>query len=125
MMEEIKEQEDFVIEGPLWIQVQALEKGLEIVVTEGKIDKPKRARLFSKDGEELTFPEDINDLLENHFSAIDDEEDYPIEEDDWYYSTLLRFEDFEHVIQLSHYVSLDEDRSDDILFSYEDKYYLM
>ena len=27
MMDEINEEEDFVVEGPLWIQVHAFEKG--------------------------------------------------------------------------------------------------
>lgn len=30
MMEEINEEEDFVVEGPLWIQVHAFEKGVEV-----------------------------------------------------------------------------------------------
>jgi hypothetical protein len=28
MMDEINEEEDFVVEGPLWIQVHAFEKGI-------------------------------------------------------------------------------------------------
>ena len=30
MMDEINEEEDFVVEGPLWIQVHAFEKGVEV-----------------------------------------------------------------------------------------------
>src|SRR5690625_1921586 len=39
MMDEINYKEDFSIEGPLWIQVQALEKGLEVIVTRAQISK--------------------------------------------------------------------------------------
>src|SRR5699024_2133207 len=39
MMDEINYKEDFSIEGPLWIQVQALEKGLEIIVTKAQTSK--------------------------------------------------------------------------------------
>lgn len=125
MMEEIKEKEDFVIEGPLWIQVQALEKGLEIVVTEGKVGKKRRAQLFSKDDEVVAFPDSISDLLENHFGPNEEKEEMAIEEDDWYFSIISRFENFEDVIQLSHYVTLDEASTEDTLYSYDNKYYLM
>jgi len=125
MMEEIKEKEDFVVEGPLWIQVQALEKGLEIVVTEGKASKKRRAQLFSKDEDVVSFPDSIGDLLETHFGPNEEKEEVSIEEDDWYFSIISRFKNFEDVIQLSHYVTLDEDYTEDTLYSYEDKYYLM
>lgn len=125
MMEEIKEKEDFVIEGPLWIQVQALEKGLEIVVTEGKIGKKRRAQLFSKDDEVVAFPDNISDLLESHFGPNEKKEDSVVEKDDWYFSIISRFDNFEDVIQLSHYMSLDETNAEDTLYSYDEKYYLM
>src|SRR5690625_2184991 len=125
MMEEIKEQEDFVIEGPLWIQVQALEKGLEIVVTEGKIDQHKRARLLSKDNEEIILPENISDLLEDHFGPNQEKEDAEIKTDDWYFTIIVHCNEFEDVIQLSHYVTFDEETTEDILYSYENEYYLM
>src|SRR5699024_6392242 len=47
MMEEVNNKEEFVIEGPLWIQVQALEKGLEIIVTKSQV---------IKDGDQLKLP---------------------------------------------------------------------
>lgn len=47
MMDEIHEEEDFPIEGPLWIQVQANDKGLEVVVTKAQL---------SKDGQKLELP---------------------------------------------------------------------
>src|SRR5690625_7660302 len=39
MMDEVNYKEDFTVEGPLWIQVQALEKGLEIIVTKAQVGK--------------------------------------------------------------------------------------
>jgi negative regulator of genetic competence, sporulation and motility len=33
MMDEINEEEDFVVEGPLWIQVHAFEKGVEVTIS--------------------------------------------------------------------------------------------
>lgn len=52
MMDEVNEEADFVMEGPLWIQVQAMDKGLEVTVT--------RAQL-TKDGEKLDMPDDIEE----------------------------------------------------------------
>src|SRR5918995_1279056 len=47
MMDEVHDEEDFMVEGPLWIQVQAPDKGLEVIVT--------RAQL-SKDGQKIELP---------------------------------------------------------------------
>lgn len=52
MMDEVNEESDFVMEGPLWIQVQAMDKGLEVTVT--------RAQL-TKDGQKLDLPDDIEE----------------------------------------------------------------
>ena len=62
---------NLLVEGPLWIQVQALDKGLEVLVTKAQL---------SKDGQkfELPIPEEklkdlpgdnrIEDLLDHHFN---------------------------------------------------------
>lgn len=47
VMDEVHEEEEFAVEGPLWIQVQALDKGLEIIVTKAQL---------SKDGQKLELP---------------------------------------------------------------------
>ncbi|KOF11463.1 adapter protein MecA [Planococcus glaciei] len=52
MMDEVNEEADFVMEGPLWIQVQAMDKGLEVTVT--------RAQL-TKDGQKIDLPDDIEE----------------------------------------------------------------
>lgn len=52
MMDEVNEEADFVMEGPLWIQVQAMDKGLEVTVT--------RAQL-TKDGQKIDMPDDIEE----------------------------------------------------------------
>src|SRR5690625_317372 len=110
MMDELNYKEDFTVEGPLWIQVQALEKGLEILVTKAQI---------SKNGEELEIPidndnaidvpvdEKIENMLENKFGKSDnqstDESDESAEADDENLWIIVSFADFEDVIQLSHY----------------------
>src|SRR5690554_2491017 len=76
-------EEDFEIEGPLWIQVQALEKGLEITVTKAQM---------SKDGQNLEVPVDqmvsqdqiqdkIESLLEqDHIGDHSNQDDHADEE---------------------------------------------
>jgi adapter protein MecA 1/2 len=37
MMNEANNRDDFELDGPLWIQVHALDRGLEILVTRGQV----------------------------------------------------------------------------------------
>ena len=39
MMDEINDESDFEVEGPLWIQVHAMDKGLEVTVTRAQINR--------------------------------------------------------------------------------------
>lgn len=135
MMEEVNYQEDFEIEGPLWIQVQAHGKGLEFTVT--------RARISANDL-------DIFDSQNEHddFSDKDKDDDFPIEEDieefvnrkiipskkaelnnladeaGENFSLIIKFAEFEHIIQLSHAFNEIVDDMTDCLFHYKDEYYL-
>lgn len=120
MMDEIHHEEEFVPEGPLWIQVQAMEKGLEVLVTKAQL---------SKDGQrfELPIPEDklkdfpineqIEEFLDEHFQTR------PLQEnDDDLLEFMVSFKDFEDVISLSKRNGLDKLKTK--LFSYNNKYYL-
>ncbi|WP_312095481.1 adaptor protein MecA [Niallia sp.] len=120
MMDEVHQEEDFVFDGPLWIQVQALEKGLEILVTKAQL---------SKDGQkfEISIPEDklkdlpiderFEDLMDQHFTIKDGEEEY-----DESLEFILTFKDFEDIISLSKLQGLEG--IDTTLYSYNEKYYL-
>ncbi|GKU81802.1 adaptor protein MecA [Niallia sp. NCCP-28] len=120
MMDEVHQEEDFILDGPLWIQVQALDKGLEILVT--------RAQL-SKDGQkfEISIPEDklkdlplderFEDLIDQQFSVKDIEEDY-----DEILEFVIEFKDFEDVIALSKVHGLED--VDLKLYSYKNIYYV-
>lgn len=63
VMDEVHDEEEFAVEGPLWIQVQALDKGLEIIVTKAQL---------SKDGQklELPIPEDKNKSRQMKISML-------------------------------------------------------
>lgn len=121
MMDEVHQEEEFMIEGPLWIQVQALDKGLEVLVTKAQV---------SKDGQkfELPIPEDklkdlpvddrIEELLDQHFNPKN--EDATDEENSLEF--LITFNDFEDLIALSNRNILENLATR--LYSYENKYYL-
>ncbi len=124
MMDEVHGAEEFVVEGPLWIQVQALDKGLEVLVTKAQL---------SKDGQKFELPipndkikdipvdEKIEELLDHHFNPNhSDEDDILLEEETLEF--LLAFKDFEDVISLSHRTGLDDLVT--MLYHFEGKYYL-
>jgi len=124
MMDEVHGEEDFIVEGPLWIQVQALDKGLEVLVTKAQL---------SKDGQkfELPIPNDkikdnpvddkIEELLDQHFNPNHpNDDDLVLEEETLEF--LLAFKDFEDVISLSNRSGLDDLVTK--LYHFEGKYYL-
>ncbi|MFS0782867.1 adaptor protein MecA [Bacillus sp. 1P06AnD] len=126
MMDEIHHEEEFAVEGPLWIQVQAMDKGLEIMVTKAQ---------FTKDGQKIELPlgddkvkdipvdERIESLLDQHFQVKTEEDG---EESTEYELDVLEcmivFQDFEDLISLSKCKSLEGFRSS--LYAYDNKYYL-
>lgn len=126
MMEEVNYKEDFNVDGPLWIQVQALEKGLEIIVTKAQVSKNGEGiELTTENGKtiDITADEKIEHILDEKFGKSKNasrEED--MEEDD-NLSLIARFDDFEDVIQLSHYFQYAHASADDCLYHYNDKYY--
>jgi adapter protein MecA 1/2 len=124
MMDEVHQEEEFAVEGPLWIQVQALDKGLEVLVTKAQL---------SKDGQKFELPipndkikdlpvdENIENLLDQHFNPENSGDDEIQLEDDAL-EFFLAFKDFEDVIMLAHRPGLDDLVSK--LYHFEGKYYL-
>lgn len=124
MMDEVHQEEEFTVEGPLWIQVQALEKGLEVLVTKAQI---------GKDGQKFELPipiekfkdipmdEKIGEYLDQHFHH-NLEQDEEILHDDESLEFLLSFQDFEDIIMLSKQSEFDGLHSK--LYYFEGKYYL-
>ncbi|WP_077297306.1 adaptor protein MecA [Virgibacillus pantothenticus] len=126
MMDEVNYKEDFNVDGPLWIQVQALEKGLEIIVTKAQISKNGDSiELQTDDGNTVDFPVDkkIENMLEDKFGKEEDEEVSEPDSDEnlW---IIVSFKDFEDVIQLSHYFTNDDVGTIETLYHYNDTYYL-
>lgn len=129
MMDEVNYKEEFNVEGPLWIQVQALEKGLEIIVTKAQVSKNgENIELHTEDGHTVDLPVDkkIENMLEDKFGAKQEEDTEEMEDDHmednlW---IIVNFDDFEDVIQLSHYFQDMTGITEEILYFYKNKYYL-
>jgi adapter protein MecA 1/2 len=123
MMDEVHQEEEFEVEGPLWIQVHALDKGLEVLVTRAQVGKDgQRFDLpISDKMKDLPVDERIEELLDQQFNSGKDdlEEDELLDEP---LEFLLSFKDFEDVISLSKRPGLDDILTR--LFAYENKYYL-
>ncbi|WLR47538.1 adaptor protein MecA [Halobacillus litoralis] len=131
MMDEVNDQENFQADGPLWIQVQAMDKGLEVIVTKAQVSQDgQKLELPNEDGKAIDVPVDekLESLLDDKFHSSEDydqrnEYDEDQEESDEPLTFTLKFNDFEDVIQLSHYV-LPAESMEQRLFHYEDRYYL-
>ncbi|MCE4955729.1 adaptor protein MecA [Macrococcoides caseolyticum] len=122
IMEEVNEEEDFFIEGPLWIQVHAFDKGIEFVVTK------------SKQGEGIHLPEDeSSEQLEYHVhdflnKSMQDEKELrellmkAAHINDIENEFVVHFKSLEDVIMFSYDASIDVD-IEDLLYMYDGKYY--
>lgn len=124
MMDEVHQEEEFEVEGPLWIQVHALDKGLEVLVTKAQLGKDGQRFDLPIPSEKLKdYPVDerIEDILDQQFNPgkVDDDEEFLMEGP---LEFLLSFKDFEDVISLSKRPGLDDITSK--LFVFENKYYL-
>ncbi|SER86939.1 adapter protein MecA 1/2 [Gracilibacillus ureilyticus] len=128
VMDEVNyNEEDFQIDGPLWIQVQALEKGLEIVVTKAQISKDgQNLQLPTESGKTIDMPVDdkIESLLEEKFGPLN-REDIDVEEQFGHdFVVVVSFRDLEDIIQLSHVFEPVEGMGEELYF-FNGKYMLI
>lgn len=126
MMDEVHEEEEFMVEGPLWIQVQALDKGLEVIVTKAQVSKDgQKLELPISDEKlkELPIDETIGSILDQNFNKTDSSKEDELAEDfEQQLQFILMFSDFENVISLSKYSSLAGITNH--LYSLNQNYYL-
>ncbi|NIK13211.1 adaptor protein MecA [Alkalibacillus almallahensis] len=132
MMDEVNDHEDFSVDGPLWIQVQAMDKGLEIVVTKAQI---------SKDGNKLELPDaddpngqGVTHELENFMDQSFSKDSKASNENkgqkkkkkkhlDDDLTLMVTFNDIEDAISLSQSVQ-DTRFVTDRLFAFDDQYFI-
>ncbi|NEU29659.1 adaptor protein MecA [bacterium LRH843] len=115
MMNEASDSDDFELDGPLWIQVHALDKGLEIIVTRGQV---------SGGNVKLEIPV----IHDNEFAEQNGADLLPEGEDDELDPTteqleiVIGFKDFEDVISLSHNFFIEDLHNE--LYHFEGTYFL-
>ncbi|NWK84566.1 adaptor protein MecA [Staphylococcus sp. GSSP0090] len=135
MMEEINEEEDFVVEGPLWIQVHAFEKGVEVTISKSKNED--LINMSDEDNEQLDYQ--VNDLLSQTFDQDDSLEDLFDQRQQQKDSkqnqdhnersrqntrtVIVKFNDLEEVIEYAHYNNQVTDEFEDLLYSLNNVYY--
>lgn len=127
MMDEVNFKEDFSVEGPLWIQVQAMDKGLEIVVTKAKVSKDGEHFEFPKEGKsniEMSISNKLENFIENEIIKDDDIEKSILNELDYVWG-VFEFNDIEDIIDLSHALeNVKEENISTKFYGHENKYYL-
>ncbi|WP_251519400.1 MULTISPECIES: adaptor protein MecA [Staphylococcus] len=136
MMEEINEEEDFVVEGPLWIQVHAFEKGVEVTISKSKNED--LINMADEDNDQLDYQ--VNDLLSQSMNQEDSLEDLfeqrqrqkkahsQSEEQETHnqpnaHTVIVRFNDLEEVIEYAYHNNLNTDEYEDLLYSLDNTYY--
>lgn len=122
MINEANDTENFELEGPLWIQVQALDKGLEIIVTRGQIsDGNVRLEIpVSKDQINADEDDSIVDTLDENF--VKNKHKGREEEDPEFLDVVIGFDNFEDIIALSHNFSVRGFHN--ALYNFENQYFL-
>ncbi|MFC7062803.1 adaptor protein MecA [Halobacillus seohaensis] len=131
MMDEVNDQENFQADGPLWIQVQAMDKGLEVIVTKAQVSQDgQKLELPSDEGKSIDVPvdENLENLLDDKYNdsaSNGSKEDENTEEESLApLQFTLRFSEFEDIIQLSHYMDNKVEQVDLALYHFESAYYL-
>ncbi|WP_153731994.1 adaptor protein MecA [Sporosarcina obsidiansis] len=117
MMDELGDDTEFAVEGPLWIQVNAMNEGIEVIVT--------RAHL-PKNVESSQFPfgiEDPEELFDPIFDAINETEE-DSEEEVQVKDRLFVFNEIDETIPLASQMVSLEDHFETQLYAFEDRYYL-
>ncbi|WP_144509487.1 adaptor protein MecA [Bacillus sp. FJAT-22090] len=123
MMDEVHDDDHFEeLDGPLWIQVHAMEKGLEVIVTRtelGKQEERSDDNFEMDDPSNKIFKNGVSSSIGPHefddFSHYMDDEDIPSE-----YTFV--FENFEDLLVLAK--KLDKVNFKTSLYHYAEKYHL-
>jgi adapter protein MecA 1/2 len=108
--------EGFGMEGPLWIQVHAYDRGIEVVVSKSQNGEedyamdPSNMNINDNDIESF-----LNDAVEG---GTETEKPQSMEQ-----FALVKFDDFETLIEYAHQVELDETVYEDLLHVYNGEYY--
>ncbi|SOC44953.1 adaptor protein MecA [Salinicoccus kekensis] len=108
--------EGFGMEGPLWIQVHAYDRGIEVIVSKSQNGEEDYAmdqsNMNINDNDIESF---LNDAVEG---ATGTDKREPVVE-----SAMVKFDDFETLIEYAHQIEMDETVYEDLLHVYSGEYY--
>ncbi|MFC5604634.1 adaptor protein MecA [Sporosarcina koreensis] len=118
MMDEINDETEFEVEGPLWIQVHAMNNGIEVTVTRAQAsDNDESEPQFGMDDARKPFEPDPS-MFANSEQLMSELNDEPVV----WTSDMFVFEEFENLIPLS--TSIPVYAVESSLYSFENKFYL-
>src|SRR4051812_20433909 len=118
MMDEINDETEFEVEGPLWIQVHAMNNGIEVTVTRAQMsDNAESDGPFGLDESRKHFDPDPS-LFADSDQLMNELNDEPVV----WTSDMFVFEEFENLIPLSNIIPPYAVESS--LYSFENKFYL-
>ncbi|WP_252502447.1 adaptor protein MecA [Sporosarcina sp. Marseille-Q4943] len=118
MMDEINDETEFEVEGPLWIQVHAMNNGIEVTVTRAQVsDNDESDAPFGSDDNRKNFEPDPS-MFANSEQLMNELNDDPIV----WTSDMFVFDEFENLISLSKNIPLYAVKTS--LYSFEDKFYM-
>ncbi|MEQ6028555.1 adaptor protein MecA [Staphylococcus saccharolyticus] len=137
MMDEINEEEDFVVEGPLWIQVHAFEKGVEVTISKSKNDD---AMNMSDDDTNNQFDDQVNELLAQTLDGEESLDDLFEQRNQQKKNSndndrqrtrkpsnvrniIVKFEHLESVINYAHRNNQNTTEFEDLLYMIDNQYY--
>ncbi|WP_339251276.1 adaptor protein MecA [Sporosarcina sp. FSL W8-0480] len=115
MMDEINDETEFEVEGPLWIQVHAMNNGIEVTVTRAQVENNDVG--FGMDESDKHFDPDPS-LFTNPEQLMNELSDEPVV----WTSDMFVFDEFENLIPLAKKVPAYAVQSS--LYSYENKFYM-
>lgn len=116
----VEHEEGFGMEGPLWIQVHAYDKGVEVVVSKSQNGDEQ----YAMQPGDRAVEDDLESFLDD---AVKDTEDNgngngtvpPVTSE----PVMVQFTEFEDLIKFTHEVELDETVYEDLLIAYNNQYY--
>lgn len=119
MMDEINEQSDFAVEGPLWIQVHSKNEGIEVTVTRAAADHDQMLDSpIYQEGLNSVFREQENGTFENIEEILKNSLEI---DGEWSENTFV-FNEFEDVIQIAS--RMHHFKAETSLYVHDANYYL-
>ncbi|MCO4330913.1 adaptor protein MecA [Staphylococcus hyicus] len=137
MMEEINQEEDFVVEGPLWIQVHAFEKGVEVTISKSKNDDIMQ--MSDEDHALDEFDSQLNELLAQSLKSHSKDNEEQVDDEVGVQHTatsdeshalasntlVFKFDSLETLIAYAHQNNQKLTRYEDLLYMLNNEYYYM